>query len=183
MKTLENVSRGGHCGDGGIQAWSAGDTFPWTLYVTEYYVPYEKAPLATLDQRFLWAEIRMRHPGGADLLAGEYHRGDSEERILAAHRQATAACLRAKRIYGILDDMARILAYGQPKLTRTQVAGQVVELAQEALATQDPPVRTPATPLFQNAGGFEECAEVDYYGGGCSSDSAILANCAPWGVV
>lgn len=184
MKSLAGCSRGGHVGEGGIQAWSAGDIFPWTIYTIEHNLPAGKAP--EVQDRFLWAEIRMSHPDGRDLLLADYFRGDDDTKKAEAHRKASRVAERALRMMNVMDSMQKVLSYG-----RKEVAEVVTEALADALtgdaecggpiqvpvpvANTDlnfaPPVVNTAV-LFRNEGGMEECKEVDYYGGGCSTCEA-----------
>ena len=114
-----NASRGGHVGAGGIQAWSAGELFPWVLYTVEHYLPRRLCEVAgkelTIEDRFAWAEVRLSHPNGADLLVGEYGRADDMATRKERIRLAQARAERAVRVDGVLRTMARVMHYGQPE--------------------------------------------------------------------
>lgn len=186
MRSDVELSRGGHVGQGGIQAWSAGDLFPWTIYTVEHYVPLTRVVQGrevstgmegkSLAERFLYAEIIMRHPNGHEHVVHVFYRGEDS---LEGHRIAQRKAEHCIRVWRTMDEMARILHYGRPELTTEQVASQVVEHAREALATcrrQAPAAVAAREALFRNEGGYEECMEVDYYGGGTSAPVA-----SPWG--
>ena len=140
--TSELTVGNAHVGNGGVQGWSAGDVYPWVIYTVAHYAPDKvfragqwhatglqkpggrpavQWPQAdgtgSAAERFLWAEIRMKHPDGSDVLLAHYY---AEEKGADAHRIAHCmaqqrAIHHATRAYSIQrahDAIKRLLGYG-----------------------------------------------------------------------
>jgi hypothetical protein len=204
MRDLKSMSRGGHVGVGGVQAWSAGDLFPWTIYTIEHYVPLtvrrggvEQSTGVedkSLADRFLWAEIRMSNPDGSDILLTTIMRGED---ALVAHAKAQRAAEHALRTLRCLDTMELVLGYGQPKMAKQARREQIAELVNTTLArvkdeaekakvmagqtfantVMTTPTDKLGAMLFNNSEGYQECSEVDYFGGGACSGCKDAGTC------
>ena len=114
MNDSKRQSGGGHEGLGGIQNHSCGSLYPWSIYVLEHYLPRDRAPGRTNQERFLWAEIRLQNPDGRDLFLADYFRGYDQTSLREAHRRADRNAERSVRLLRVLDTMRSIRNYGRP---------------------------------------------------------------------
>lgn len=155
----------GHEDVSGIQKYSRGELYPWSVYTIEFYLPVDKAPDKSANERFMFAEIWAKQPDDPKgQLVGEYFRDGtngypSDEVVIEAHKVAERKALRCKRIWKILNQMHQIMSYGHPNLSDGQIADRVasvVRVAGDAIIPVDQP---------PDARELTESKDVDFYGG------------------